>query len=103
VRGLSFEGSEIKVTVKFFATLRGILGKREEQLLLPPRSTLKDALEALSRKYGSQFTSYVFEKGELNSFLQILINGRNATLLQRMATPLKNEDTIAILPPAGGG
>ncbi len=100
---MGVEGVVMKVTVKFFTTLREIVGKKDEQLFLPPQATLKDAIAALSRKYGTRFTDYSLEKGEIKPFLQILINGRNVGFLQRMETMLKEGDTIAILPPAGGG
>jgi molybdopterin synthase sulfur carrier subunit len=100
---LAAEESEIKVTIKFFTTLREIVGKREEQLSLPTQATLKDAIAELSRRYGARFTDYALEKGEIKPPLQILINGRNMGLLQRMETMLKEGDTVAILPPTGGG
>jgi len=93
----------LKVTVKFFTTLREITGKREEELEMPEVSTVGEVLDELSRRYGAHFADYVFEKGNVRPYLQILINGRNINLLQGLGTRVEEGDTIAILPPAGGG
>jgi MoaD family protein len=93
----------MKVKIKFFTTLREITGKKEEQLELPENATLENALDELSRKYGTEFIDYLFEKGKIRSYLQILIDGKNLNQLQGKKTKLNDGCTIAILPPAGGG
>ncbi|MEM3737214.1 MAG: ubiquitin-like small modifier protein 1 [Candidatus Bathyarchaeia archaeon] len=93
----------VKIKVRFFTTLREIVGKKEEELILQPNATLEDVFNSLSRKYGSRFTDYTLDEGAIKPFLQVLINGRNANLLDGMATHLNEGDTIAIIPPVGGG
>ena len=58
----------------------------------------------LSKKYGKEFTEYLYdEKGEVQNYIQILINGMGIKALQGFKTKLKEGDTVAIFPPVGGG
>ena len=58
----------------------------------------------LSKKYGKEFTEYLYdEKGEVQNYIQILINGMGIKALQGSKTKLKEGDTVAIFPPVGGG
>ena len=95
------------VKVRFFTSLREIVGKREENLnfLNSEKVTVDTALMALSKKYGTPFVNYVYnaETGQPKSFLQFLINGISTSSLDGFETTLKNGDVLAILPPVGGG
>lgn len=95
----------MKVTVRFFTTLREIVGKGEEKFILDPSDlTVGELLKFLEEKYGKPFQEYVYDKkGEVKSYLQFLVNGRSITTLQGMETKLKEGDTLAIIPPVGGG
>jgi len=92
------------ITVKFFTTLREIVGKREEQIELPRPITVEALLKQLSKTYGNEFVDYVFDElGNVRGHLQFLVNGKSITTMQGFKTTLKNGDQIAILPPVGGG
>lgn len=95
----------MRVTVKFFTTLREITGKKEEAVELPESATLNDLLKKLSQKHGSAFSNYIYGKGikRVDPSLQFLINGISASTLQDVGTKLKNGDIVAIIPPVGGG
>ncbi|MFA4646845.1 MoaD family protein [Pyrococcus kukulkanii] len=82
-----------KVTVKVFATLIEIIGRRmfEEEA-----STVKELLEKIYAKYPKV-------KEELEAGYIILVNGHNIEHLQGLETPLKEGDIVSIFPPAGGG
>jgi molybdopterin synthase sulfur carrier subunit len=97
--------AEVKVTVRFFTTLREIVGKGEEKYEVKVTDlTVGELLKQLEEKYGKPFQEYVYdEKGEVKSYLQLLVNGRSITTLQGMETKLKEGDTLAIIPPVGGG
>ena len=51
----------MKVTVKFFTTLREITQKREEEIQLSSAATVEELLKILSKKYGRKFTDYVYD------------------------------------------
>jgi len=94
----------MKITVKFFTSLREITGKKEDEIQSPSIITIEELLAHLSKKYGKEFTEYIFdEKGKVRTYIQILINGRSMNVLQRFETKLKEGDTVAIFPPVGGG
>jgi len=95
----------VKVTVRFFTTLREIVGKGEEKYEVKVTDlTVSELLKRLEEKYGKPFQEYVYdEKGEVKGYLQLLVNGRSITTLQGMGTKLKEGDTLAIIPPVGGG
>ncbi len=96
--------STISVKIKFFTTLREIVGKKEEQIQLPTPAYLETLLEQLSKEHGKDFVNYVYdETGKMRSHLQVLINGKSASTEKGMKTPLNEGDEIAILPPVGGG
>jgi len=94
----------MKVTVKFFTTLREITDKREEEIKSSNDLTVGELLEQLSKKYGRRFMDYVYDKkGNVQSYLQFLVNGRSITTREGFKTKLKEGDRVAIIPPVGGG
>jgi len=94
----------MKVQVKFFTTLREITGKKDEEVESSRTITVKELFTKLSKKYGTEFTDYVYDKkGDVRTYIQILINGRDIDIFQGLKTKLKEGDTVAIFPPVGGG
>ena len=98
------EKPKINITVKFFTTLREIVGKKEEQIEFSSPVTVEALLKQLSKIYGKEFVDYVFDElGNVRGHLQILVNGKSITTMHGFKTKLNNCDQIAILPPVGGG
>lgn len=98
------ESVKTLVTVKFFTTLREIVGKKEEKIELSRATTLDSLLRVLSQRYGKEFNDYIYDElGNVRGHLQFLVNGRSVTTLRGLKTKLKGGDQIAILPPVGGG
>ena len=95
----------MKVTVKFFALVRELTGKREEMIDVDDRATVRVLLDKLVSKYGSKFEDYIFDPAskEPRGHVQFLIDGRNVALMEGMNTALKEGNSFAILPPVGGG
>jgi molybdopterin synthase sulfur carrier subunit len=93
----------LKVTVRFFAALREIVGKKEETLEFRNDAsvTVKRALKELTKLHGKEFANYVYDTktNEVRSYLQMLVNERSATL----KTKLKDGDVLVIVPPVAGG
>ena len=66
--------------------------------------TIGELLTRLTEKYGEKFREYLYdERGTVQSFLSILVNGKSIYVLQGLDTELKEGDSVAILPPVGGG
>jgi molybdopterin synthase sulfur carrier subunit len=94
----------MKVEVKFFTSLREITGKKVDEIQLQNVITVEELLTLLSEKYGKKFREYIYnKKGKVQDFLSFLVNGKNINVLQGFDTELKQGDTIAIIPPVGGG
>jgi MoaD family protein len=94
----------MKIKIKFFTSLREITDKKVDEIQLQNSITVKELLVILSEKYGKKFKEYIYnKKGEVQDFLSFLVNGKNINVLQGFDTKLKQGDTIAILPPVGGG
>jgi MoaD family protein len=98
---------ELKVSVRFFTSLREITGKKEETLIFARNesATVGAALAKLSKRYGKRFENYVFDRstGGVKGFLQFLVNGRSASITGGLDTMLADGDVLAIIPPVGGG
>ena len=97
----------MQVSVRFFTSLRETVGKKEETLKFPESSkvTVDIVLKTLAQRYGKRFVEYVYDEktDEVKSFLQFLVNGKSATILNGLQTALEDGDVLAILPPVGGG
>ncbi len=94
----------MKVEVRFFTSLREITGKKIEEIMLQNTITVGELLTELSKKYGKEFREYLYtQKGKVHGYLSILVNGKSTNILQGLDTELKEGDTVAILPPVGGG
>ena len=94
----------MKIKVRFFTSLREITGKKEDEIQSPNIITVEELLAHLSKKYGKYFTEYLYDKkGKVQTYIQVLINGRGIKVFQGFETKLKEGDTVAIFPPVGGG
>jgi len=94
----------VKISVKFFTTLREIVGKKEEFLEFSKAVNVGAVLKQLSKMHGKDFDEYVFDElGDVRGHLQVLVNGQSVTTMRDLKTQLKNGDQVAILPPVGGG
>ncbi|HLC00409.1 MAG TPA: MoaD family protein [Candidatus Bathyarchaeia archaeon] len=97
----------MRVSVRFFTSLREITGKKEETLEFSDdvKVTLDKILGTLSSQYGKGFVDYVYDAKthEVKGFLQFLINGKSASTIKGLQTELKDGDVLAIIPPVGGG
>jgi len=97
----------LKVSVRFFAALRELVGKKVELLEFSgcEEVTVEKVLKRLAELYGTEFVEYLFngKTSEIQGYLTLLVNGRSITTLDGLKTRLMNGDILAILPPVGGG
>jgi sulfur-carrier protein len=88
--------------VQYFATLRDVTGKKEEDWQ-EPEATVGDLMRALVARYGHAFERWVVKDGDLWDLVIVLVNGHDVRNLQRFGTKLTSSDTVVIFPPVGGG
>jgi molybdopterin synthase sulfur carrier subunit len=97
----------LQVSVRFFTSLREIVGKKEEILTFPASEivTVNTVLKMLVQRYGKRFVEYVYEGNaqEVRGFLQFLVNGKSVIAMNGLETELEDGNVLAILPPVGGG
>ncbi len=91
-----------RVLVKFFATVREVVGTKSIEIDV---TDIEDLLQKLQKKFGRAFidTCIDTENGELKRFFSCMINGKRIELIDGYQTKLKDDDTVALFPPVGGG
>jgi molybdopterin synthase sulfur carrier subunit len=98
---------KVQVSVRFFTTLREVIGKKEETLKFSGGEsvTVDTVLERLVELHGKTFVEYVYDQknGKVRGFLQFLVNGRSISSFEGLGTRLSDGDVLAIIPPVGGG
>lgn len=102
---MSLEKVGLWVKVRFFASAREIAGISEETLELENGATVRSLIEFLIQKFGPRLANYLLhEKTRLpRGNLQFLIDGQNIDSLKGVSTELRDGNTLAIIPPVGGG
>ena len=94
-------GEGITITIKVFGGLREAFGRGEVQLDLASGDTLSTAFERLTDRYPDATSSML--DGIDAGYLNVLINGRNIHFLGGRTAQLSHRDSVAVLPPVGGG
>jgi MoaD family protein len=90
-----------RVTIRVFGGLRELTGRAPLEAPARLASTVNELLSFLDREHPS--LAEALHAGIRDGYLNILVNGRNIRFLSEGATPLSAGDTIAFLPPIGGG
>jgi len=89
------------IKIHFHATFREITGKKEITEEINPSQTLADILSKLAKQYGKDFYKIVDPKTrQVNIDTIIMINGKS---VRKTDIKLKDNDTIMITVPIGGG
>lgn len=90
-----------KVKTVFYGALIRITGEKETEV---EASTLKEALEKLTSKYGENFNTRIFDSaGKPNRFINFYVNGKDVRFLNQLDTALNPGDEVLIIPAVGGG
>ena len=66
-------------------------------------STVGEILTALTSRYGDLKRHLYNDQGKLRSFVNVYVNDDDIRYLQKDATPLKDGDTVSIVPSIAGG
>jgi molybdopterin synthase sulfur carrier subunit len=88
-------------TVRIFGPLREVTqGKGKMEVVV---KDVADCLDKLEIQFPGVKKQVYNEQGELGRFFDIFVNGNNVRFLQGLATPLKDDDEVNILPAIAGG
>jgi len=66
-------------------------------------NTVGEALGNLTSRYGDLRKHLYTDEGKLRAFVNVYLNDEDIRYLQKEQTPLKQGDTIAIVPSIAGG
>ena len=87
----------MKVTVRYFARYRSLVGKGEEEVELPEGATVMDLIEKIKKMH--PVLRKVFAEDDDLADVNVSRNGRYV----RFDEILKEGDVVAIFPPVSGG
>jgi MoaD family protein len=90
-----------RVTIRVFGGLRELTGRAPLEVPAREASTVTALLSFLDCEHPK--LAEALRSGVRDGYLNILVNGRNIRFLSEDATSLSAGDTIAFLPPIGGG
>ena len=79
--------------VRYYASLRQVAGRREDEFEV---GTVKEMLDAVSKAYDGKLDRYL-------KISTVLVNGKNVIHIKGKKTRLEPDDVVSIFPPMGGG
>lgn len=90
--------------MNFFSYIRVLTNESRITLHLPERSSVRDLLGLLAERYDGVFGDLLIgEESRIRQQVAILINGKGVGILNGLDTPLRDGDSVSILPAVGGG
>lgn len=90
-------------TIKLFATLRDVAGKKEIEVPFHDGETVRELVETMNTVCPALKGKIVDETGELTGFVHIIVHGRNIQWLNGLETTIRATDTLVLMPPTAGG
>lgn len=91
------------ITVRLIGTLRTLIGTDEVHLALQNDDTISSLLHRLVEKYPVLKQEIFDKKGELQSFLNIIIDNKPLLKKNLSALPIRGPATLTIMMAIGGG
>jgi len=88
--------------VKYFADIRALTGRLQEEWVLPT-PTLRDLLLGLAERYGEPFRRRVLPEGHISDTIIVLVNGQHVIHLEGLDTRLQPDTVVSIFPMVAGG
>ena len=89
----------IKLSIRFFALLREIVGASKISIEVDKGNSVNDIIEYLTVEY-HDLQEHLYTDGSVNSQFIYVLNGKNISSFDDI---LSDSDELAILPPSGGG
>ena len=89
------------VKVMIPTPLRAYAGKNESVDI--PATTVGEALKGLTEKYAGLKKHLYSDDGRLRSFVNVYVNDEDIRYAQKDQTPVRDGDTVSIVPSIAGG
>lgn len=90
-------------TIKLFATLRDITGKKEMTIDIEDGQTVAQMIDQLRDQSPELAREIVDDNGELTGLVHIVVHGRHIQWLDGLETTIRESDIIVLMPPSAGG
>ncbi|MEL6269126.1 MAG: ubiquitin-like small modifier protein 1 [Chloroflexota bacterium] len=90
-------------TVKLFATLRDLTGKKTLNIPFEDGQTVRKLIDDLATLEPNLHNEIINANGEMTGLVHILVHGRNIDWLNGLDTTIKETDIVTLLPPSAGG
>ncbi len=88
----------VRITVRYFARYRSLVGKSEEELEIPEGATVRELIEVLKERHPVLKDEVFAEEDDLAD-VNVSRNGRYV----RFDEVLQDGDVVALFPPVSGG
>jgi sulfur-carrier protein len=89
--------------IKAYATLRDLLGAAVIEVPVDEPADIGYVLRRIVEDCPALGKKLWSDDGNLTGYVTVLLNGRSVQYLSGLATPVKDDDTVALFPPVGGG
>ena len=90
--------------VRFYATLRALVGARSLEIALPAGASVQTLVEAIVAQHPALAEILLDPRGSVPRGVHVFVNGRGAGYLaQGYATRLSDDDAVDIFPAVAGG
>ena len=89
--------------IRFYATLRPIVGGRQIEVALDGDGTAGALLHQLSDRYPRLGAMLWAPDGELTDYIKVFVDGREIRHLDGLATAIQADAAVDIFPPVAGG
>lgn len=91
-------------TLRLFATLRDITGKKEIDVPFEEGQTVRQLIDTITSAYPELGEQIIGADGELTGLVHILIHGRHVHWMDDgLDSTIREKDQIVLLPPSAGG
>ena len=93
----------LRVRVRYFTTLRDLAWSAEEEIDLEADASLARLIARVAARHGKAARDYLYHHDKVDPSIYFLVNGKSAKVLSGLDTKLEEGDSVAIVPPIGGG
>jgi len=95
----------MKVTVRFFPSLRALTNTDELKIELPEGAGINELINELSKRFGRKFLEalYISDLGVTSPYVSVIIDGKTVNLTESKNYKLRNNSVVSFLAPIGGG
>lgn len=92
----------MRLTLRFFATFREAVGRKEVEYGFPDDYDVGDVLRDLEAEHEG-LEGQLLEDGGIRPQINVLKNGREVIHMDGLDTELDEGDTLSVFPPVAGG